>query len=207
MALRVSPRVEAKTRTYTADEVWDMACDPANEGRNFYLIDGELFEDPMANWPHSELAALIAHLLLIYVRPRRLGSVHVELSASSPLSRRTLLVPDVAYNSAKRSPVPRPKGYAPIMPDIAVEVRSPSNTFVELRRKAETYLQHGSEIVWLVLPEREGVEEWTLDEDGRMQSIFIDRNGALDGGNALPGFTLPLRELFPNDSEGDDHAS
>ena len=207
MALRVLPQVEVETRYYTADEVWDMACDPANEGRSFYLIDGDLFEDTMANWPHSELAALIGHLLLVYVRPRRLGSVHVELSSGSPRSKRTLLVPDVSYNSAERSPVPRPKGYAPIMPDIAVEVKSPSNTYAALRLKAETYLRHGSEIVWLVLPEREGVEEWTLDDDGRMQSIFIDRNGALDGGNALPGFTLPLRELFPNDSEGDKHAS
>ena len=69
----------------------------------------------------------------------------------------------------------------------------------ELRRKAETYLRHGSEIVWLVLPEREGVEEWTLDADGRMQSQFINRDGALDGGDTLPGFSLPLRQLFPDD--------
>ncbi len=205
MAIRDLPQV--KTRRYTADEVWAMACDPANEGRYFYLIDGELFEDPMPNWPHSELAALISHLLLLFVRPRNLGSVHVELGAHPPDSKRTLLVPDVAFNSSDRQPIPRPKGYAPIMPDLAVEIKSPNNSMPELRRKAETYLRHGGEIVWLVLPEREGIEQWTLDADGRMQSQFIDRDGEVSGGAALPSFTLPLRELFPKDSEGDENAS
>ena len=202
MALRVSPRVEANTRYYTADEVWDMACDPANEGRSFYLIDGELFEDPMTNWTHSGLAGLITFYLIQFVLPRGLGEVKPELGVGAADDSDTLLAPDISYFSRERIPNPLPRAYTKGFPNIAIEIKSPSNSIPQLRRKAETYLQHGSEIVWLVLPEREGVEEWTLDEDGRMQNHFIDRGGALDGGNALPGFTLPLSQLFPQQQEG-----
>ena len=40
------------------------------------------------------------------------------------------------------------------MPDLAVEIQSPGNTLAELRRKAALYLTKGTELVWLVLPER-----------------------------------------------------
>ena len=59
------------------------------------------------------------------------------------------------------------------MPDLAVEVLSPSNSLPELRRKAEVYLQHGTALVWLVNPSGMTVEVWRLaegqvtSEDGR----------------------------------------
>ncbi|MCY4247301.1 MAG: Uma2 family endonuclease [Chloroflexi bacterium] len=195
--MAVSELSRVKTKTYTIDDVWAMECDPVNEGRYFYLIDGELREEPMPNWTHTELAALIAHLLLRYVMPRKLGSVNVEFSAHPPDSRHTLLVPDVAFTRAERVPVPRPKGYAPLFPDIAVEIKSPSNSMAQLRRKARTYLQHGATLVWLVLPEQSAVEEWQVGDDGKLRHRLVERAGALDGGTALPGFELALSEIFP----------
>ncbi len=204
MVIREIPR--AKTKSYTVDDVWAMECDPANEGRYFYLIDGELHEDPMPNWTHSKLAAFIAHLLLQFVLPRELGEVTVEAGMHPHLSRRTLLMPDVAFMRKDRLPDPPPEVYMPAMPDIAVEIKSPSNSMSQLRRKADAYLRYGATIVWLVIPERQGVEQWQLDADGEMQHFFIDREGALHGEPALPGFTLELSLLFPLDDNGEDHA-
>ena len=211
MALRVKPpvRVKVKTETtrHTVDDVWAMEDDPANQNRYFYLIDGELFEDPMAKRTHGNLQLEIGVELKLFVRARNLGEAHTEVGYYASETMDTYLVPDVAFASFERLGDSSPDEYAPVMPELAVEIKSPSNSMPELRRKAETYLRHGSEIVWLVLPEREGVEEWTLDADGRMQSQFINRNGALDGGNTLPGFSLPLRQLFPDQDKEDDHAS
>ena len=203
MALRVLPSVEIETRYYTADEVWDMACDPANEGRYFYLIDGELFEDPMPNRVHSRLAVRLGRYLDIYAEESGLGEAHVEGDHRPADRSDNLLRPDVSFTRFERLDDSPLHSYIRVMPDIAVEVKSPSNTYAELHRKAETYLRHGSQIVWLVLPEREGVEQWTLGDDGRMQSRFIDRDGALDGGHALPGFSLPLSQVFPQQHRGD----
>ena len=198
MVVRELPR--AKTKQYTVEDVWALECDPANEGRYFYLIDGELHEEPMPNWTHSELAALIAHFLLLYVRPRKLGSVNIEFSSHPPGSRRTLLVPDVAFTRTDRVPDPRPQGYAPLFPDIAVEVKSPSNSMAQMRRKARTYLENGTTLVWLVLPEQSAVEEWRMGDEGQRQHRLIGREDVLDGGTALPGFSLELSLLFPLDT-------
>ena len=83
------------------------------------------------------------------------------------------------------------------MPDIAVEVKSPSNTVAELRRKASIYLQHGTQLVWIVIPDRKGVEVCRLDDNGNMQTEFIGADGALSGEPVLPGFALELALLFP----------
>ena len=59
------------------------------------------------------------------------------------------------------------------MPDIAVEVRSPSNTLAELRRKAAIFLQHGTQLVWIIIPESRGAEVCRLNEDGDIETEFI----------------------------------
>ncbi len=204
MAVRELPRV--KTKQYTVNDVWALECDPVNEGRYFYLIDGELHEDPMPNWTHGSLALLLGHYLLLHVQPRDLGEVNVEVGYHPTDADDTVLLPDVAYVSHARLEGSFPDSYVPAMPEIAVEIKSPGNSMAQLRRKAEIYLRHGATIVWLVIPERQGVEQWQLDADGEMQHFFFDRQGALHGGTALPGFTLELSLLFPTDDNGEDHA-
>ena len=198
MAIRELPRV--KTKRYTVDDVWALECDPANEGRYFYLIDGELLEDPMPSPAHGELANLIAFYMTHFVLPRGIGKVLAETSVAAYPGSATYLVPDVSFVSAGSVPSPPPATYLSTMPDIAVEIKSPSNTVSQLRRKADAYLRHGATIVWLVIPERQGVEQWQLDADGEMQHFFINRQGTLHGEPALPGFTLELSLLFPLDT-------
>ena len=198
MAVRELTRV--KSNQYTVDDVWALECDPANEGRYFYLIDGELHEDPMPNWNHGKLAALFAHLLLQFVLPRNIGKVTVEAGMHPHYSRRTLLMPDVAFTRNDRLPDPPPEVYMPAMPDIAVEIKSPSNSMAQLRRKARTYLENGTTLVWLVLPEQSAVEEWQTGDEEQMQQRLIGRDDKLDGGAALPGFALELSLLFPLDT-------
>jgi len=84
------------------------------------------------------------------------------------------------------------------MPDIAVEVLSPSNTLPELRRKAEVYLRHGTTLVWLVNPDEKTVEIWRMD-DKKTTSETVGQGGALDGQPVLPGFRLELDTLFSLD--------
>ena len=198
MAVREFPR--AKTKHYTIEDVWALECDPVNEGRYFYLIDGELHEEPMPNRTHGDIAALLAYYLLHYVLPRRLGTVNVEVGYHPTDADDTVLLPDVAFVSHARLAGSSPDSYVPAMPEIAVEIKSPGNSMSQLRRKAAAYLRHGATIVWLVIPERQAVEQWQLDADGEMQHVFIDRHGALHGEPALPGFSLELSLLFPLDT-------
>jgi Uma2 family endonuclease len=82
-------------------------------------------------------------------------------------------------------------GYVAGGPQLAVEVRSPSNTMSQLMLKAEEYLSAGTELVWIIDQ---------LKECARVVSpagtTVISRDGTLDGGTTLPGFTLKLSDLF-----------
>ena len=198
--------VRTKPKLLTADDIWEMECDPANEDRYFYLIDGELCEDPMPNLIHMDLAGKFVHQLVDFGAPRNIGVVGPEGSFSLSKRSSTYLRPDVSFTRYERLANSQDYSFIRAMPDIAVEIKSPSNTYAEQRRKAQAYLRHGSTLVWLVFPERKGVEVWSLDEYGDMQSQFVDRHGALRGDPALPGFSLELSKLFPPEHDGDEHA-
>ena len=204
MAVRELPRV--KMKTYTVADVWAMECDPTNEGRSFYLIDGALHEEPMTNRIHARIATKFSRYMDTYAEATGLGEVHVEASYCLTGAIETFLQPDVSYINYARLNDFSLDSCIPAMPDIAVEIKSPSNSLRQLRRKARSYLQHGASLVWLVLPERAAVELWQLSDAGQMQHRLIERAGELDGGAALPGFVLELSLLFPQENNGENHA-
>ncbi|MCY3831600.1 MAG: Uma2 family endonuclease [Chloroflexi bacterium] len=185
-------------RLYTVDDVWLLAQQPENELKRFYLIDGELFWDMPPGYTHGNLAGHIFRYLLNYAEAHDLGDGSVESGYFPADDRHTLLGPDVAFIRKDNVPPADHEKFVPRMPDLAVEISSPSNTLAELRRKAAVYLANGTELVWIVLPERAGVEVWRMGPGDEPASELIERDGSLSGESVLPGFTLDLRRLFPS---------
>ena len=103
--------------------------------------------------------------------------------------------PDVAYVSYARWPrqrrVPSTQAWA-VVPDLAVEVVSPSNTFGEVLDKVQEYFQAGVQVVWVVAPLHQQV--YVYQSPTHVQVLTL--SAALTGAPFVPGFHLPLRELF-----------
>ena len=95
--------------------------------------------------------------------------------------------PDVAIDLRQGKVFPK---QAPL---VAVEVRSDSNTWPELREKARRYLEHGTQMVWLVDMDERAVELHRGDES--VQTLA--GGDVIEGGSLLPGFSVSVRELFP----------
>lgn len=186
----------SREREYTIDDVWRLERQPMNMAEKYYLIDGELYVKMSPSHTHGSIASEIARLLGNHVVERELGRVTIEVGYHPSGERNTVLLPDVAFESWARAARKPLKTYAPYMPDLAVEVVSPSQTLAETRRKAAVYLRHGTDMVWLIDPERDKAESWTAEDDGATTIEIIDMNGELGGGTVLPGFTLPLGRLF-----------
>ena len=186
-----------RERAYTIDDVWQLEQQPLNIGEKYYLIDGELFTTMSPGELHGELATRIAFHLFAFVEAKNLGRVTVETGYHPRGSQRTLLIPDIAFVSKAWASQPPLEGFVPRMPDLAVEILSPSQSAEDGRRKAKVYLSHGTAMVWLVHPEEKSAEIWTSAKDGTPQSETINVDGELTGGNVLPGFTLALTRLFP----------
>jgi Uma2 family endonuclease len=164
----------------------------ASEGILCELVEGVLLEKPMGALA-SRMAVYLAGLLNSYIIPRNLGFV---LGADGALELLIDLVriPDISFVRWKRisdgrmptKPIPR------VSPNLAVEVLSPSNTPGEMAAKRRDYFAAGVELVWEIDPERRTVTVYTSVTD----AVTLGPTEILDGGSVLPGFRLPLHELF-----------
>jgi len=188
--------MEVKERVYDLDAFWRFVCQPENADRYFELIDGEIIEMAPPGGEHSTVAGEIYHHFRLFDPQRNLGVPTVDAGYHPPAERDTLLSPDAAFTRVERAPEPFPRTWVPVMPDIAVEVQSPSNSLAELRRKAAIYLHHGTQLVWIILPEQRSAEVCRLDANGKIQTESIGAEGSLSGESVLPGFTLELARLF-----------
>ena len=183
-------------RVYDIDDLWQLVCEVDNNGRRFELIDGELFEMSPTGELHGHLTIRLGRFLDAFVDEHYLGIVTAETGYFPSDDRSILLSPDVAFRRAEKAKQLPSSKWVPMMPDLAVEIVSPSNTMAQIRRKAAIYLNHGTQLVWIVDPERKGVEVCRLDADSNIQREFIGVDGTLSGENVLPGFTLEMDRLF-----------
>jgi Uma2 family endonuclease len=175
--------------TATEQDVLDVLH---KEGRLCELVDGVLVEKPMG-FRESALAATLITFLKMFVTPRRLGTVTAP-DGTLRLTAGLVRIPDVAFISWDRIPGRRlPQQPIPnLVPDLAVEVLSRSNTADEMERKRREYFGHGARLVWLIDPEARTVTVYT----DPATSAVLHEAQTLDGGSVLPGFELPLRDLF-----------
>ena len=182
-------------RRYDIEDLWQIVR-AADDDKRYELVEGEIIEmAPTGIW-HGRLVTRLGRYLDSFVEAQDLGIVTSDTGYHQPSDRHNLLGPDVAFVEKERIKQPKSQEMAPLMPDLAVEIKSPSNTMAELRRKAGIYLQHGAQLVWIVMPDAQSVEVCRLDATGDMQSEVIGRHGALSGEDVLPGFRLELAKLF-----------
>ena len=160
--------------------------------RLYELIDGVLVEKTMGFY-ESRLAFVLAYLIESFLQDNNLGIVVGE-SAATRLLPEQVRIPDVAFISWDRLPerkIPR-EPLPSLVPDLAVEVLSKSNTKQEMDRKLKDYFQSGVRLVWYLDPPTQTAKVYTSPEESRS----VDKNGTLDGGDVLPGFSLSMQEWF-----------
>ena len=196
MAEMIAGERFTERRRLTVADLWRMAQLPEYADRHFELIEGEIVKmAPVGEW-HGFGTTRIARLLDEYVEATSAGIVTTETGYFHGDDDETLLAPDVAFRRTVLPADPDSNRFVPVMPSLVAEIKSPRDTYAYMRRKAELYLRRGTQIVWLVYPERRGVEVCTLDDAGALQTEFVAEDGSLSGGDALPGFVLELSRLF-----------
>jgi Uma2 family endonuclease len=108
--------------------------------------------------------------------------------------------PDVSFVSHARWPIRRRVPDVPVwdlVPDLAIEVVSPSNSANDVQKRIHEYFNAGVIRVWVVYPEEREVYVYSSPKQIQVLQIGDD----LDGGELLPGFRLPLAALFEDEAE------
>jgi Uma2 family endonuclease len=190
-------RVVVQEHLYTAHDLWTLSHLPEYDSRRLELSEGELIEMSPASGKHGTLASKLDRRIGIFVEEHQLGETTAAETGfilyKNPNGRDTVRAPDVGFISAARVPeggLPE-EGYIPVPPDLAVEVVSPNDDAEDLHLKIQQYLKAGTRLVWVFYPKSKSVAVHTP-----AGAHTIEIGGALDGGNVLPGFSLPLQDVF-----------
>ena len=161
-------------------------------GRVCELIDGVLVEKTMG-YKESLIAIEIAYLLKTFLREHDLGIV-LGADGTLRILPQQVRVPDVCFISWNRFPNRQlpPQPIPPLAPDLAIEVLSEGNTEAEMQRKLRDYFAAGVRLVWYIDPRTRSAKSYAAEN----QFVEVSDSGSLSGGDVLPGFELPLKELF-----------
>lgn len=170
-------------------EVWELES-------LYEIINGQRVELPpmsaLAIWTTSQLVGRLWVFNAVHDFGHPVTEMLFRLPLATPRNRR----PDgafVTYNRwAKGRLVPTENAWD-VVPDLAIEVTSPTDLADEIMQKIMEYFQAGVRLVWLVYPQQQLVYVY----ESPTQVRGLTRNDELDGGPVLPGFRLSLAELFP----------
>jgi Uma2 family endonuclease len=148
---------------------------------------------------HAKIQSRLARTLLNFIDPdgsdpTGVGEIYTEgrfLIAENP---DTVLVPDIAFVRSERLvPEVEEIGLLRQVPDLAIEIVSPSDRPGRVLEKAMIYLDAGVPLVWTIDPKQQRVMVWDADRLVRTYGI----GDTMDGGDVLPGFQLPVTaQLF-----------
>lgn len=141
----------------------------------------------------SRLAMILGYLIQGFVEQNDLGIV-LGADGTLRILGDQIRVPDVAFLSWRHFPgrVLPAEPVPALAPDLAVEVLSKGNTRAEMERKLDDYFIAGVRLVWFIDPASQSA---TVYED-RDRARQLSLSDSLTGGSVLPGFELPLQQLF-----------
>ena len=178
------------TRLLTADDLLRLR----SQGVRGELVRGVLHETLPSGHRQGKIAVNFVTELVTFVRPRGLGAVVVSDSGVW-LERDpdTVRKPDVAFTSAEKIPLDAEiDGYAEVVPDLVVEIVSPSDSRRWAHDRAHMWLSHGAPLVWMVHPDTRTIDAYRPNTP----ASTLHETDSLDALPVLPGFTCPVNTIF-----------
>jgi Uma2 family endonuclease len=151
---------------------------------------GKVFQKPMPTRTHSKIQMFLSVVLFQFLARTGLGEVLPEFRCIfGPPGRARAYVPDLAYVSKERT---TGQEYLYTAPDLAIEIVSPGQNIARLLDKAQFYLLSDARLVWVI---DSGAETIAVLAPGQ-ESQTLSTGDTLDGGDVLPGFSLPVDDIF-----------
>jgi Uma2 family endonuclease len=182
------------TDVYTVESFPPPGLD--SDALKFYeVVDGEIVENPPMGAEESILASFLLELIGPFARSSRLGRAANETLFLIDRTRKLKRRPDLAFVSDGRWPLKRrvPQTEAwDVVPDLAVEFVSETNSANSIVVKIEEYFQAGVRKVWVIYPVVSKV--YVYDSPTRIRVLQLGDD--LEDEDLLPGFRVALTTLF-----------
>jgi Uma2 family endonuclease len=181
------------TPLMTADEFFDWANRPENQGRYWELDEGKVIEMPPPGNVHGAVASWISYLLWQYVI--RVGHGYVVGNDAGLVVQKqpdTVRGPDLMLFAESRPLEAIARKYTTDVPRLIVEISSPNDRQSRLQKRIGQYLRRGVPLVWLVDPEDRTL---TVYRPGEIHRV-LEEPDDLTGNGVLPEFRCRVADLF-----------
>ncbi|QYO63561.1 Uma2 family endonuclease [Leptolyngbya sp. 7M] len=188
----MSTATELKTdkKVWTDEEFMALPKD----GHRYEIVDGELIDMGSSGALHGYICSLLVAALASYVLPKKLGVI-LDSSTAFKMKNGNRRSPDISFFAKERlqGMTELPSGFLDGSPDLAVEVLSPGNTVEEIHDKLVEYFVNGTRLAWIIHPNENYVLVYRPAQEPDRLLKSVD---SLDGEEVIPGFTLPVADLF-----------
>jgi Uma2 family endonuclease len=162
-----------------------------DDGVRREIVDGEVLVTPSPNVRHQDLAGYIYVAFVNHIRTHGGGRVFIA-PLDVRLSEHDIVEPDVLFVADDRTGIIQ-RNYLLGTPTLAVEVVS--NPRTDRVRKRALYARVGVPTYWIVDPDADRVEVYTLEGKAYRKPFVLDPGETLTL-EELPGMTIDLAELF-----------
>lgn len=181
----------------SAERFQEFVDAPEYQDRVLELVEGAIVEMSRPSRQHGIITMRLAVKIVIHVDKFDLGEVPAPETGfvleRHAHGRDTVRGIDIAFVSKSRVSDSLESTWYEIGPDLAVEVISPNNKASDIHLKVQQLLNSGARLVWLVYPESRIVEAHTP-----AGATTLNYYNTLTGGDVLPGFQLPVSDIFPS---------
>ena len=164
------------------------------EGTPYELIGGQLVMSPAPILFHQRITKRLLQALSDFVETHELGEVII-----SPMDVYFTLIdvyqPDLLFIRKENVPKLDPNGWVKLVPDMVVEVLSPTTKQNDYARKKKIYGECGVSEYWIVDPSLK-TAEILVNDGGEYKTEFLFKEGDNLTSSMFPGFSLPLPKLF-----------
>ena len=181
--------IVAPPTTMTADDLIERRI----PDKHVELVRGVLMVRELPGYTHGRITAALGFQLGAHID--QTGANLVLLAETGfKLARDpdTVRGPDLAILRRERLPVPEPRGFMELSPDLVIEVLSPGDRPGEVLAKVADWLSAGTTLVWVIDPTRRVARIYR--HDGTEQIVSADE--ALDGEDVVPGFSCLLHAVL-----------
>lgn len=160
----------------------------------YELIKGVIYELSPPGMRHGVIAWKILQKIGTFIEKNKLGIItSSETGYKLSSNPDTVRGPDGAFISNKRlEEIGIIDGYSTVMPDLAIEVNSPSDNYSRIYKKVQEWLLAGVSQVWVLEPDDRSIIIYYSNK----KSLILEEEDELDGGDILPGFKCKIRDIF-----------
>jgi len=160
--------------------------------KRYEIINGDLFMVLAPNLFHQDISRNLEYLMWNYVREKNLGVVYYA-PVDIVLSKENVFQPDIVFVSRDNFGILKEKAIFGV-PDLVVEIISPSSIYNDMNVKREIYEKFGVKGYWIVDPANKAIQIFTL-ESGKFKLHFFGYETGKANPKIIQDFEVELEKF------------